>query len=484
MNATRTRASFSATCARIESPDFTPKDRRTLTASDVVREDVPQDSPYARHITHNACQESFTDRRAFTDHMRDAHGVRMAPASQINVKRRAPKAPPVTAYDPRPLDAGAWVEWVQDGVTRTGQVWSESSTRHHLIVIPAECRTGETYVDMFRGDVKPLGHAVPVGLFGNEETPAEESARVKPSADRVFADAAAVKAHWSAGGDADSVPRMPVLALTACADMVVNGGLVAVKGTREWEILHAGSGKALHSAGYGPTTKRATVEAMRLLSLLPVPWGAATADSVKAVGAADAGKVIGTILSGVAVESDVLAVAARMAPVESPVVEESAPVVESPAQDETPDYGVTVDGVMVAKVRRVSLVEETPTVAPVVPVPVAAPTVPTAPPVVIVPPAPVEPPSVAPVTVAGPIVADAPATVLTVTGHAPEHLHCDRCARDHRKGTVTLSDGRHLGLACAAIVLGIEAATVKVWATEAQRVADATGKGRRRLSVA
>ena len=111
-------------------------------------------------------------------------------------------------------------------------------------------------------------------------------------------------------------------------------------------------------------------------------------------------------------------------------------------------------------------------------------TVPTVPPVVIVPPAPVESPSVAPTAVAGPIVADAPATVLTVTGHAPEHLHCDRCARDHRKGTVTLSDGRHLGLACAAIVLGIEAATVKVWATEAQRVADATGKGRRRLSVA
>mgnify|MGYP000193269701 FL=1 len=115
-------------------------------------------------------------------------------------------------------------------------------------------------------------------------------------------------------------------------------------------------------------------------------------------------------------------------------------------------------------------------------------TVPTVPPVVIVPPAPVESPSVAPTAVAGPIVADAPATVLTVTGHAPDMLHCDRCEREHRKGTVTVSDGagtvRHLGLACAAIVLGVEASVVKASATEAQQRADATGKGRRRLSVA
>ena len=66
MNATRTRASFSATCARIESPDFTPKDRRTLTASDVVREDVTQDSAYQKQYVHNVCQESFTDRGEFT----------------------------------------------------------------------------------------------------------------------------------------------------------------------------------------------------------------------------------------------------------------------------------------------------------------------------------------------------------------------------------------------------------------------------------
>ena len=424
MTATR----FHATCTRIEAPDLRRKDGRVLTPADVVHEDLADYAPGQRHITHNVCDWQTTDRDEWVAHMRDVHGVRMAAAPKASPVR-ARRVPAQTAHDPRPLDPGAWVEWEQDGTVRRGQVWAQADKRH-VWVIPVELYPGETYATVETRELTPLGHAVPQGLFGDDaaDVAADTGARVEACESRTFADAAEVKAHWAAGGDDDAVSDMPVLALTAGADMIVAGGLVAVKGSREWTIRHAGSGKALHSTGHGPRTKRAAVEALRLLSLLPVPWGASCAVTVAALQAGEGHpgvKMLSAILSGVAREADVVKAAALMAP----SVAAEAPV-EADAPAEAPD------------------------VAPVAPVTVSS--------------------SNAPTVTRVPAVAPIPDVVpaLTVTGYSREVTRCDRCSLDHRKGTVTVAGVggvARYGLACAAVVLGLDAAKVKARAMEAQR---------------
>ena len=87
-------SAFSATCRRIEAPDVRIKDRRTLTAHDVVREDLSETSPYQRNFTHNVCDESFTDRDTYVAHMRECHGLSLAPMARVSTRKpRAPKAP-------------------------------------------------------------------------------------------------------------------------------------------------------------------------------------------------------------------------------------------------------------------------------------------------------------------------------------------------------------------------------------------------------
>ena len=360
-------SAFSATCHRIESPDVRTKDRRALTAYDVVREDLSETSPYQRNFTHNVCDESFTDRDTYLAHMRECHGLSLGPMARVSTRKpRAPKAPAQKTYDPAPLDPGAWVRWTDGGQERTGQVWSAGPYAHSVWVVPTDPEEGKPAVELRRSSLKSLGHAVPVGLFGDDDASddAPTGARIEPGPGRVFTDAAAVREHWVAGGDGPANEnvresdreRLRVLALTPARDLVLSGGLVAVKRTSApagWDILHAGTGRGL---GRGPLrTKRDAVQALTLLAMLPVAWqdtadiaAGAVNHAPRVNGESVLTAQMGLIFAGQATEDSIREAVGKMAP----TVEDESPTVED---ESAPDYGVTVDGTMVATVRRVSI---------------------------------------------------------------------------------------------------------------------------------
>jgi hypothetical protein len=243
--------------------------------------------------------ELQTDNRAaWLAHLQDEHGtackgVKADATPKRRTARRIPaqrKAPTVKAWDPRALDAGAWVTFrngkgwhVGDqesgGIGRTGQVWSAGPNLRTVWVVAADRAEGEPSAWLVNeADATPLGTTVPAGLFDEDDAPEVDAApvRVEPSADRTFPDVAAVRAHWVAGGDEDSAERVSALRLTALSDLVMlpDSGLIAARSKSGWQVLHAGSGKSI--GDHVILTKRDTLDALRMIARLSIAWGASS----------------------------------------------------------------------------------------------------------------------------------------------------------------------------------------------------------------
>ena len=293
---------MSTTCPTIAAPGYF---RATCIRMEVSRECVRMSKSTPRYeirwtpdeirrdVTHNVCDETFTDRAAYITHMRDCHGVKAKATAQTTFTYRAPKAPVAVkprngAWDPKPLDPGAWVTFWQNGEERTGQVSDESPNGYW--VIPANRREGDPAAfDVSRPT--SLGHTVPDGLFDLDESkPAD--ALIPDGPGRVFPDLTAVRSHWraTAAVASESARRCidyPGLAIQRDKDMILSdtGCLIAVRrnGRGGWMILHTGSAKVVVQSRDVKLRTVADVRAsLARLEAIGVPWG----DSADAVTAA------------------------------------------------------------------------------------------------------------------------------------------------------------------------------------------------------
>lgn len=147
-------ARFNARCSfpdLIPVQDLTDEQEKARAASAVKHK-----GQWCAQVPHHF---ETQDPALFKDHMKSQHGrtiVRQIwsgsdnPAPLLAAPVKMWTAPKLTEdgkpFEPKDLEPGATVAWQQDGVERTGQVWSGASYSKSAWVIPHELLEGERAV--------------------------------------------------------------------------------------------------------------------------------------------------------------------------------------------------------------------------------------------------------------------------------------------------------------------------------------------------